>query len=708
MEGLLLDGRYRCVACIGSGGMGDVWRCRDERIGRDVAVKLLSYAANPGGAPDRFEREARIVGALGSPAIVTVHDFGRAEVGGRMTPYLVMELLAGTALNARLMTGVPVPVADVVAWGGAVCIALEHAHARGVVHRDIKPANVFLCTDGSVKVLDFGIARIVEPDAGHTPMTVTGAILGTPHYMSPEQARGEKADHRSDLYSLGCLLYALVDGRPPFHAESMYGIAMQHLTALPSPPGPERRGLPEDLRQLILALLAKAPEDRPQSAVEVRERLAALGTDGRAGDGVPGGIPAPPRMPPMMLPAPVLPGSPPAPAPAPEKPAAPRRKFVIGAVAAVAATALAIVLPIQWADGDDSGSKGKGTAGSPLGSSTTPGADPNAKRNSTAPPASPAGGSGTRADAVPATSAEAETREATVPLMSQIRATDPCAMLDREFPKRFGSVVVETTRQAQKFTECQIVASNGGATDLSVRFRVELGVPLTAEERAKLTAVPVDGVALFQEQASASANTCTVTLPFGDTGFGAAVQVNQHYPNKGSDQAPWAEGCATAKSYAVLIAPKVTKLAPRATAPTGHTLIGKDPCNSIDASAPKVQGWTYQGISRNLPYRCSVDLVNGDSTYTVAITYKRDAEQVASDSKPITVRGMNGIELSDAKRTSFCIASLTYVRETSATAWDAQLISVDVSQESNKGSATLDTCALTDTVLKLVTDSLGG
>ncbi|MYS78718.1 serine/threonine-protein kinase [Embleya scabrispora] len=703
MEGLLLDGRYRCVVCIGSGGMGDVWRCRDERIGRDVAVKLLSYAANSGGAPDRFEREARIVGALGSPAIVTVHDFGRAEVGGRMTPYLVMELLAGTALNARLMTGVPVPVADVVAWGSAVCIALEHAHARGVVHRDIKPANVFLCADGSVKVLDFGIARIVEPDAGHTPMTVTGAILGTPHYMSPEQAGGEKADHRSDLYSLGCLLYALVDGQPPFHAESMYGIAMQHLTAPPRPPGLERRELPEDLRQLILALLAKAPEDRPQSAVEVRERLAAIGADSSAGGGAPGGIPAPPRVPPMMPPAPVLPGS----APAPE-PAARRRTFVIGAVAAVVALALAIALAVRWTDGDGSGNKGKGAAGSRSGSSTNPGADPNAKQDSTSPAAPPAGGSGAKADAVPATFKEAEAREATVPLMSQIRATDPCAMLDREFPKRFGPVVVETARQAQKFTECQIVASNGGATDLSVRFRVELGVLLTAEERAKLTPVTVDGVALFQDQVSASANTCTVTLPFGNTGFGAAVQVNQHYPNKGSDQAPWTEGCATAKSYAVLIAPKVTKPAPRATAPTGHTLIGKDPCNAIDASAPRVQGWTYHGISRNLPYRCSVKLVNGDSTYTVAISYKRDAEQVAADAKPISVRGMNGIELSDAGKTSFCIASLTYVRETSGTAWDAQLISVDVNQESNKGGATLDTCALADTVFKLVTDGLGG
>ncbi|MCF2533354.1 serine/threonine-protein kinase [Yinghuangia soli] len=695
MEGQLLDGRYRCLARIGSGGMGDVWRCRDERIGRDVAVKLLPYAANSGGTPDRFEREARIVGTLASPAIVTVHDYGQTEVGGRLTPYLVMELLDGTALNTRLMTGEPVPIADVAAWGSAVCVALEHAHARGVVHRDIKPANVFLCADGSVKVLDFGIARLVEPDAaGHTPMTVSGMILGTPHYMSPEQAGGQKADHRSDLYSLGCLLYALVDGQPPFHAESMYGIAMQHLTAQPSPPGQERPDLPSDLRRLILDLLAKSPEDRPQSAEEVRGRLTALAvtpvTTPVANGSAPASPPPPPTAPPPTL--------------ITREPATRGGRFVVAAVAAAVALALAIVLAVQW-QGDDTGTKGKAGGAGPANASKTPTAGPSTTSSAKSDPAVNPGAGQT--GAVPATIDEAGTRESTAPLMARIRAADPCAMLDREFPKRFGPVVVETARKAQDFTECQILASNGGPTDLSVRFRVKLGVPLTAAERAKTTPATENGVALFEQPAPATANTCTVVLPFGDTGFGAEVYVNQHYPNKGSDQAPWAEGCATARAYAALVAPKVSALAPRGTAPAGRTLVGKDPCNDIDLSTLKAEGWLYQGVTRDLPYRCEALMVNGDSEYTVSITFERDAEQVAESATPLSVRGMKGILLPGNDRASFCIASLTYLPQTSSTAWDAHLISVHVDRKSDKGGATLDTCTLAETAYNVVTAALG-
>ena len=255
-------GPYRIVARLGSGGMGVVHEAHDVRLGRRVALKFLSAElANDADARSRFRREARAASALNHPHICTIHDVGEHEG----SPYLVMELLVGETLLDRLARGplAPDEFFDVTV---AVASALEAAGGRGIVHRDLKPANVFLTRSGGAKVLDFGLARIGEAgDASQTQTSASrrgeptraGAMMGTLHYMSPEQVRGEPVDARTDLFSFGVVLYEMVAGRRPFDARTAGLIADAILHLDPVPPDVERLGFPPGLAGVIGRALEK-------------------------------------------------------------------------------------------------------------------------------------------------------------------------------------------------------------------------------------------------------------------------------------------------------------------------------------------------------------------------------------------------------------------------------------------------------------------
>lgn len=264
MAGGLLGGRYRLDQVLGRGGMAVVWRADDQRLGRFVAVKVLDRAElDDPSALARFEREARTVARLAHPNIVTVHDVG-VDDG---VPYLVMELVTGRSLADRLVDG-PIPVDEAVRIAGQVCAALEAAHAAGVVHRDVKPANILLTPMGAVKVCDFGIAH--GPDGAWRR---TGTATGTSEYMAPEQLADGAVDHRVDLYALGCVMYAMLTGQPPFSGDSPQRVGWQHLHETATPLAARRAGLPPELTELVDQLLAKNPAARPASAADVLARL---------------------------------------------------------------------------------------------------------------------------------------------------------------------------------------------------------------------------------------------------------------------------------------------------------------------------------------------------------------------------------------------------------------------------------------------------
>jgi eukaryotic-like serine/threonine-protein kinase len=262
---MLFDGRYRIVRKLGSGGMADVYLAEDEELGRRVAIKILNDRhANDEQFVERFRREAKNAAGLSHPNIVSIYDRGEAEG----TYYIAMEYLDGRSLKELVVARGPLPIADTIAFTRQVLGALRFAHRKGVVHRDIKPHNVMADADGRLKVTDFGIAR-----AGASQMTEAGSIIGTAQYLSPEQARGAAVDQRSDLYSVGVVLYEMLTGTVPFNGETPVEIAMRHLSDTPQPPSIKRPEIPPDLDMVVLRSLAKNPEDRFQTAEEMDAEL---------------------------------------------------------------------------------------------------------------------------------------------------------------------------------------------------------------------------------------------------------------------------------------------------------------------------------------------------------------------------------------------------------------------------------------------------
>jgi serine/threonine-protein kinase len=263
----LIGDRYRLESIINRGGMGSVWRAADLRLGRAVAVKVLEGDADH-ATLERLDREARIVAQLTHPNIVAVYDL-IVDAG---VPYLVLELVEGDDLQTVLARG-PLDVPAAVEIALQVCAALETAHAAGVVHRDIKPDNILLAPNGIVKVCDFGIA------GGLAHQSYEGrhaTVVGTSDYMAPEQAAGGPVSTRTDLYALGCLLFAMLTGRPPFEAGDARYVVWQQLNQAPPTVASRRPDVPAELDALVGQLLAKAPSDRPATAGDVRAGLALL------------------------------------------------------------------------------------------------------------------------------------------------------------------------------------------------------------------------------------------------------------------------------------------------------------------------------------------------------------------------------------------------------------------------------------------------
>ena len=259
--GTLFDGRYQVVRKLGAGGMANVYLAEDQELGRRVAIKILNDRhANDDQFVERFRREAKNAAALSHPNIVSIYDRGEAEG----TYYIAMEFLDGRTLKELVVSRGPAPITVSVEYARQILQALRFAHRHGIVHRDIKPHNVLVDAEGRVKVTDFGIAR-----AGTSQMTEAGSIVGTAQYLSPEQARGTDVDQRSDVYSLGIVLYELLTGTVPFNGDTPVEIAMKHLSAVPEPPSTRRPDVPRDLDLIVMRALAKDPADRYQSAEEM-------------------------------------------------------------------------------------------------------------------------------------------------------------------------------------------------------------------------------------------------------------------------------------------------------------------------------------------------------------------------------------------------------------------------------------------------------
>jgi beta-lactam-binding protein with PASTA domain/predicted Ser/Thr protein kinase len=259
--GTLFDGRYTVVRKLGAGGMANVYLAEDQELGRRVAIKILNERhANDEQFVERFRREAKNAAALSHPNIVSIYDRGEAEG----TYYIAMEYLEGRSLKELIVARGPAPLTVAVEYARQILSALRFAHRHGIVHRDIKPHNVLVDAEGRVKVTDFGIAR-----AGTSQMTEAGSIVGTAQYLSPEQARGTNVDQRSDVYSLGIVLYELLTGTVPFNGDTPVEIAMKHLSTLAEPPSTKRSDIPRDLDLIVMRALAKDPEDRYQNAEEM-------------------------------------------------------------------------------------------------------------------------------------------------------------------------------------------------------------------------------------------------------------------------------------------------------------------------------------------------------------------------------------------------------------------------------------------------------
>jgi len=269
-----LGGRYELGQVLGRGGMAEVYLAHDTRLGRTVAVKTLrvDLARDP-SFQARFRREAQSAASLNHPAIVAVYDTGEDYLDGVSIPYIVMEYVDGSTLRELLHSGRKLLPERSMEMTVGILQGLEYAHRSGIVHRDIKPANVMLTRTGQVKVMDFGIARAMG-DSGMT-MTQTSAVIGTAQYLSPEQAKGEQVDARSDLYSTGCLLYELLTVRPPFVGDSPVAVAYQHVREEPQPPSVFDPEITPEMDAIVLKALVKDPNYRYQSADQMRADIEA-------------------------------------------------------------------------------------------------------------------------------------------------------------------------------------------------------------------------------------------------------------------------------------------------------------------------------------------------------------------------------------------------------------------------------------------------
>jgi eukaryotic-like serine/threonine-protein kinase len=267
-----LSDRYELGEILGFGGMSEVHLARDVRLHRDVAVKVLraDLARDPSFYL-RFRREAQNAAALNHPAIVAVYDTGEAETAAGPLPYIVMEYVNGVTLRDIVHTDGPMTPTRAIEVIADACQALNFSHQHGIIHRDVKPANIMISTTNAVKVMDFGIARALS-DSGNS-VTQTAAVIGTAQYLSPEQARGDPVDARSDVYSLGCVLYEMLTGEPPFVGDSPVAVAYQHVREDPVSPSRRYEGISPDLDAVVLKALAKNPENRYQTAAEMRSDL---------------------------------------------------------------------------------------------------------------------------------------------------------------------------------------------------------------------------------------------------------------------------------------------------------------------------------------------------------------------------------------------------------------------------------------------------
>ena len=447
MQGQLISDRYRLDAVLGRGGMATVWRGVDERLGRRVAIKLLDRANADPAMLQRFDREARTAGGLTHPNIVAVYDVG-TDNG---VPYLVMELIDGTSVAALLASG-PLPLDQAVDITRQACDALAMTHAQGVVHRDIKPANILLNTTGTVKVCDFGIARLTHQQ--QTELTTPQMAIGTSAYMAPEQISGAAVDARTDLYALGCVMYAMLTGHPPFTGDNPLAVLWQQQHQSAPAVASLRPDTPGDLDALIVRLLAKNPSDRPASATEVRNRLGLDAESERAA--------APPtRVFPVVTPTAMLPavetGEPP--------PAHASGRFRLGP-AGIAAVALgaAILAAITVALVIASQLPGADAGSTPAGGTTTA---PSTATPSTATPDSSASNPSTAATESFAGTPDRGSSARVATLLGVIEAQRQAGQLD-------GDIVDELMKELEKVERELDQDDRGRAAEKLADFRSKL------------------------------------------------------------------------------------------------------------------------------------------------------------------------------------------------------------------------------------------
>jgi serine/threonine-protein kinase len=353
-EPVRLGDRYELGEVIGRGGMAEVFEGNDHRLGRRVAVKLLrtDLARDP-SFHTRFRREAQSAASLNHPNIVAVYDTGDTDINGVAVPYIVMEYVDGTTLRDLIKSGHRFTPDRAVEIAEGTLTALDYSHRHGIIHRDIKPGNVMLNRAGQVKVMDFGIARAVADNAA--TMTQTSAVLGTAQYLSPEQARGEIVDARSDQYSAGCLLYELLTGRPPFMGDSPVSVAYQHVREQAASPSTLNPDVPQAVDAVVMKALAKNPDDRYPSAAAMRDDLerartgqplvgATVGAAAAVASGSVGVAGSGTEAEQTQLIAPVLPGTVPVPPPTERKEKSRIGWYVLLGLAVVGALFLAFFL----------------------------------------------------------------------------------------------------------------------------------------------------------------------------------------------------------------------------------------------------------------------------------------------------------------------------------------------------------------------------